>query len=132
MKLNFILKMEASKEVTPTKIFPRNPICMLCSESKDSDGKFIIPTISGCFLGDVTSRCQGLFPPFPFSKEKALGTRLATHVYISWFDTKHCYTQHQGNCWFLSFPYHCCSEAHLAPQRFFEFPTEKDLVTVHV
>ena len=26
----------------------------------------------------VTSRCQGLFPPHPFSKGKALGTRLVT------------------------------------------------------
>ena len=30
VKLNFILKMAVSKEATPTEIFPRNPVCMLC------------------------------------------------------------------------------------------------------
>lgn len=35
MKLNLILKMTDSKEATSTKIFARNPVCMLCLESKD-------------------------------------------------------------------------------------------------
>ena len=41
VKLNFILKMWASKEATPTKIFPRNQVCMLCSESKDNHANLL-------------------------------------------------------------------------------------------
>ena len=37
---------------------------------------FITPRILGCTRGYVTSRYQGLFPPHPFFKGKALGTRL--------------------------------------------------------
>ena len=35
MKLNFVLKIVDSKEARSTKTFGRNPICMLCLESKD-------------------------------------------------------------------------------------------------
>ena len=36
MKLNFILEIAVSMELMPNKAFARNPVCMLCSESKEN------------------------------------------------------------------------------------------------
>ena len=67
-----MLKMGASKEATPTKIFPRNPICMLCSESKDSHANLLHPQLLGVFWVDARSFSR----PSHFLREKALGKRL--------------------------------------------------------
>ena len=68
--------MGARKEAMPAKIFPRNPVCTLCSESKDSHANLLHPQFLGVFLGHVAGRCPGLFPPFPFSHGKSPGNEI--------------------------------------------------------
>ena len=70
VKFNFILKMGASKGATPTKIFPRNPFCMLCLESKDSHSYFFTHNF-WVFFGSCDRPMPRPFPALPiFSGKK--------------------------------------------------------------
>ena len=62
--------MGASEEATPTKTFPRNPLCMLCS--KDSHANLLHSQFLGIFLVDARAFSR----PSHFLREKALGKRL--------------------------------------------------------
>ena len=68
--------MAGSKEATPTKIFPGHPVCMLCSESKDSHANLLHPQFLGVFWVMWPADAKAFTRPSHFLREKGLGTRL--------------------------------------------------------